>query len=206
MSISILNTDTANISSIVRCFKKFGVNPLITNNIDECISNSRKIILPGIGNMKYMNKFKNEIKQKLLKFISNENNYLLGICLGAQAMMNYSEESESETLGLISGDCRKIYDLSKINLNIGFRKIIYKKKNNPLLNKLFSNIDNESKFYFLHKYYIKNQDKDSITLETFVDKKKIDCLLIKKNIIAIQFHPELSKNAGEKFLKNFSSL
>ena len=46
MSISILNTDTANISSLTRCFKKFGVHPLIANNIDECISNSRKIILP----------------------------------------------------------------------------------------------------------------------------------------------------------------
>ena len=45
MSISILNTDTANISSLTRCFKKFGVHPLIANNIDECISNSRKIIL-----------------------------------------------------------------------------------------------------------------------------------------------------------------
>ena len=205
MSISILNTDAANISSLTRCFKKFGVHPLIANNIDECISNSRKIILPGIGNMKYMNKYKKEIKQKLLKFISHDNNYLLGICLGAQAMMNYSEESDSETLGLINGDCRKLYDLSKINLNIGFKKIIHK-KNNPLLKDLFFDINDDSEFYFLHKYYIKNQDKDAITLESLAGNKKIDCILVKKNIIAIQFHPELSKNVGEKFLKNFSSL
>ena len=84
---------------------------------------------------------------------------------------------DSETLGLINGDCRKLYDLSKINLNIGFKKIIH--KNNPLLKDLFD-INNDSEFYFLHKYYIKNQDKDAITLESLAGNKKIDCILVKK--------------------------
>lgn len=206
MSISILNTETANISSLTRCLKKIGVNPILSKDIDECISRSNKIILPGIGNMKYLNDLKKKFSVKLSNYINLENKYLLGICLGAQAMMNYSEESGNETLGLINGNCKKIFNLANVNLNVGYKKIFHSKKKHHLSTKLFENIPANSKFYFLHKYYIFSTDEDAFTLKTSINDKEFDCLLIKKNIIAIQFHPELSKEPGELFLKNFCKL
>jgi glutamine amidotransferase len=206
MSISILNTGTANISSLIRCLKKIGINPILTKDIDECISSSNKIILPGIGNMKYLINFKKKLGTKLLNFTNSENKYLLGICVGAQVMMDYSEESGDENYGLINGNCKKIFDLTKINLNVGYRKIIHTKKKHPLSTKLFENIPTNSKFYFLHKYYIFSTDDNAYTLKTSLTNKEFDCLLIKKNLIAVQFHPELSKKPGELFLKNFSEL
>lgn len=205
MSIYILNTGTANIASLTRCLKKIGVNAILIKDIDECVSGSNKIIIPGIGNMKCLINLKKRLNTKLLNFINSENKYLLGICLGAQAMMSYSEESGEETLGLIEGHCKKISNLAKINLNVGYRKIIHSKKN-LLTTKLFKNISTNSKFYFLHKYYIHSTDHNTFTLKTSVADKKFDCLLIKKNAVAIQFHPELSKKPGEIFLKNFSEL
>ncbi len=206
MSISIYNTGSANISSLKRCLNKIGIKARLSENIDECILSSNKIILPGIGNMKILNDFKKQIRSKLLNFIKSEKNYLLGICLGAQAMMNNSEESNDRTLGFIDGDCKKVFDLAKINLNVGYKKIKRSNVKNDLLSKLFFNIPDESKYYFLHKYYIHNNDKSALGLKTEVNKENFDCVLIKKNIIAVQFHPELSKKPGELFLKNFSKL
>ena len=206
MSISILNTETANISSLERCLKKIGVNPILSSSIEECISNSNKVIIPGIGNMKFLKNFKQKVKQKIIDFIKFENNYLLGICLGAQVIMKYSEESEEKTLGLINGSCKKLNNLVNINLNVGYKKLILTRKNNLLMNKLFNNIPDNSKFYFLHKYYIENKDSEAFTIQTYVVDKKFDCLLLKNNVIAAQFHPELSKKPGEIFLENFSKL
>ena len=57
---------------------------------------------------------KDELKVKLKNFLKKEENYLLGICLGAQIMLDSSEESKTGTLGLIEGNVKKFLINSKL--------------------------------------------------------------------------------------------
>jgi len=208
MLLSILDTGTSNITSVARSVQKIGIDPFISSDIDQCIMQSNKLILPGIGNMNTLMSVNDELKIKLQKFLEVKNNYLLGICLGAQVMMNFSEESQSNSMGLIDGSVKNIYDKYKVNLNVGFKKIKFKDNlvKNTLLENLFYKISNDSEYYFLHKFYIEVSDKEAISCESNLENQNLTAIVIKKNIIAAQFHPELSKENGLHFLKNFSNI
>ncbi len=208
MSISIFDTGTANIASLEKSLDKINVNYFVSKDIDACIRKSKKIILPGIGNMNSLIDIKDELKIKLSNFLKKNEHYLLGICLGAQIMLDFSEESKTDTLGLIEGDVKKVFDKFKINLNIGYKTIDFKKhlSNQPTLKKLFYGIPLNSKFYFLHKYYLDVKDERTIICESYFEKNKFTSIMIKNNIIGVQFHPELSKENGLNFLENFSKI
>ena len=104
--------------------------------------------------------------------------------------------------------CKKIFDKFKINLNIGHKPLDFKNQltNQPTLKKLFLGIPLDSKFYFLHKYYLDVKDKDTVKCESCVNKIKFTSIMIKKNIIGVQFHPELVKKMDLIFKKLFRNL
>ena len=62
-----------------------------------------KIILPGVGNMKNINKaYINKMKLEINQFIANGGT-IFGICLGLQILFDHSMESDTDTLGLLNG-------------------------------------------------------------------------------------------------------
>ena len=69
MSISIFDTGTANIASLEKSLDKIKVNYFVSKDIDVCIEKSKKIILPGIGNMSSLIEIKDELKVKLKNFL-----------------------------------------------------------------------------------------------------------------------------------------
>ena len=68
-------------------------------------------------------------------------------------------------------------------------------------NELFLGIKNNSYFYFLHSYYLKNNNQNYIISNTKYGENFISALC--KNVYGIQFHPEKSHVDGEKILTNF---
>ena len=95
---------SSNSSSLTSAFDKISVAYEASNKLDDLLR-FKKIIIPGIGNMK---NFFNEIQpllfaEKLRKFINN-NGVIYGICLGMQVFLNKSEEGNIETVGIINGE------------------------------------------------------------------------------------------------------
>ena len=75
---------------------------------------------------------------------------------------------------------------------------VKKKTDHPI----WSGIDDNSYFYFVHSYLIEPENKTSVIGETEYGEKF--CSVIAKDyIVAIQGHPEKSSVIGLKFLKNF---
>ena len=68
-------------------------------------------------------------------------------------------------------------------------------------NKLFKDIPDRSKFYFIHSYNFLPADKKILTSK--IINSNINAVCIKNNLIACQFHPEKSGEIGIKFLENF---
>ncbi len=144
-------------------------------------------------------KLKKKNFDKRLNYLAYEKKIpILGICLGMQLFGTNSEESiNDEGLSWIGGSLKK-FNIKKKVPHIGFNNLIKIKDNEPLL----QNINQKSKFYFVHNYYYEVEDEDSIVAKT--EYEIIFPSIIKKeNIVGTQFHPEKSQNYGIQFLYNF---
>lgn len=67
---------------------------------------------------------------------------------------------------------------------------------------LWHNIKDNSRFYSVHSYYVKEADHAVIAGSTDYG---IDftCAIAKDNLFAVQFHPEKSQHDGLQLLENF---
>ena len=69
---------------------------------------------------------------------------------------------------------------------------------------LWDGIPQDSRFYFVHSYYVK-PDNIQDTVATTDYPQAFTSALAKDNIFAVQFHPEKSQTVGLQLLKNFLS-
>ena len=201
-TIAIVDYGMSNLSSVVKAVEYVAPNQkvIISSNPKE-IDNADKIIFPGQGAArKCINSIFDKNLDRVIKKISSEKPFL-GICMGMQVLMDYSEENNgTDCLGLIKGKAKKFQSTQKNQMKIphmGWNKIS-KKNEHPIWNK----IDNDSYFYFVHSYFIEPEDKTNIIGETKYGDNFCS-VIAKNNIIAIQGHPEKSSKAGLQFLKNF---
>lgn len=164
------------------------------------IKSADKIIFPGQGaaksSIESLKKFNiiDDIKESATK------KPFLGICLGMQVLMDVTEENEgTQCLGLVEG-CVKKFKVSDTNFKVphmGWNKINQKGNH-----EIWNEIPDNSYFYFVHSYFVVPEDKNIQIGLTSYDKDFCS-VLTKKNIVAIQGHPEKSGQVGIQFLKNF---
>ena len=123
---------------------------------------------------------------------------ILGIRLRMKLFGTTSEEVNYEYEGLnwIKGNLIKFKVKKKIP-HIGFNGLINFKED-----KLFFNINEDSKFYFVHSYYFECKNKKDVIAQTNYDIT-FPSVLKKENIVGTQFHHEKSQNHGLQFLYNF---
>ena len=206
-AIGIYRYRSCNIESLKNALNITEINYKISENFDDLIK-FNKIIIPGVGNMTNISQEEIKNLSKNIFSYSQNGGLIYGICLGLQMLFDYSEESGMKTLGLLRGNTISIEKKFEIKLNVNFNKLNFNKDhfNNNTINSLFQDIDKTSNFYFLHSYYCDSHDKDCVIINSKVKNNLMPSMFIKKNIIGTQFHPELSKSAGLRFLKNFDYL
>ena len=130
---------------------------------------------------------------------------MLGICLGAQVMFSKGREhKELNGLNFIKGQVLNLKEISKNKdltiPHIGWSVIKFRK------HKIFNDIENLSKMYFIHSFNFVPEDESTIFATTPFYNCLVNSVSIKDNLIACQFHPEKSGSNGLKFLSNFSKL
>ena len=201
-TIAIIDYGMSNLSSVVKATKYVAPNDLVivTSNSGE-INNADKVIFPGQGAAK--NCMKSIYDQNLDKIIkkSSQEKPFLGICMGMQVLMSYSEENAgTNCLGIFEGKVKKFKTRKDAKIKIphmGWNRVL-KKNDHPIWHK----IKDESYFYFVHSYFIDLIDKSAVIGETEYGDT-FSSVIAKNNIVAIQGHPEKSSYIGLQFLKNF---
>lgn len=201
--ITIIDLDIGNVGSIKNMLKFLNVESIITRNYKDIIS-AKKIILPGVGAfdtaIKNLKKF--EILEALNIKAKEDKIPILGICLGMQLLTNFSEEGTEEGLGWIDGETRKFnFETNKFKIpHMGWNNV--QVSNNC---KLTEGFDNDTRFYFVHSFYVKVKNEKNSILKSnhFIE---FDSAINKENIYGVQFHPEKSHKYGKLLLKNFSKI
>lgn len=129
----------------------------------------------------------------------------LGICMGLQVLLSHSEENDGiDCMDLYSGDVR--FFAKKINQQETSLKIPHMGWNNVHQTQshvLWEGIEPDSRFYFVHSYYVDPEDKSLVAGETDYGFK-FTSVIARDNVFAVQFHPEKSAADGLQLLENFT--
>ncbi|PJC80135.1 imidazole glycerol phosphate synthase subunit HisH [Candidatus Roizmanbacteria bacterium CG_4_8_14_3_um_filter_36_12] len=194
--IVIIDYGLGNLASVKNALDKLGVDSVISNSIKQIEAGSA-LILPGVGSANQG--MKNLKRVKLDKAIVDQLNLdksFLGICLGMQLLFSKSDEGNVKCLNIIEGTVKKFNSRLKVP-QIGWNTVEQKTEN-----KLFKNIPKNSSFYFVNSYYCQPSD-ESVAVGESEYGINFCSVLVKKNIVATQFHPEKSGQVGRQFIKNW---
>lgn len=182
--------------------RKVDAESIVSSDVST-IADADKLILPGVGAFDSGMRHLNEsgliplLEDKVLK----ERTPVLGLCLGMQLFTKKSEEGSTKGLGWIDANTVRFkFSGNQQDLRIphmGWRSIRIKK---PC--KIFDNMHEESRYYFVHSYHVQCQDEQDVLSTTYYGIE-FNSMIMRENIIGAQFHPEKSHKFGMILLKNF---
>jgi imidazole glycerol-phosphate synthase subunit HisH len=198
--ITIIDYGAGNIRSVQRACAEVGLQAVITSD-PQAVINAEKLIFPGVGAapsaMAYLGKM--GLDTAIVKAFK-AGTPLLGICLGAQVVLESSEEGPQKCLGLVPGKTIrfKLKDKALKIPHIGWNDVKMVKPH-PLL----EGIKPGDEFYFVHSYY--PQPANAKNIYAVADYGgDFCCALGYKNLFATQFHPEKSGRLGLELLARFA--
>ncbi len=203
--ITIIDYGLGNIKAFINLYKRLNVETKVAHSSNE-IRDARKIILPGVGAFDYAMSQLNSsgMRDELERQVFLNKVPIMGICVGMQILARRSDEGSLAGLSWIDAEV-KLFDSSLIPFktrlpHMGWNTIS-PNNSNPLL----KGFDVNSRFYFLHSYYMHCRNDQNVIAETEYGKLYASAVN-KDNIYGIQFHPEKSHQNGIDLLKNFSNL
>jgi len=169
------------------------------------IEHADRIVLPGQGAMRDCMASLREsgVEDALLR--AAKTRPMMGVCVGEQMLFDVSEEGNTPGLGLLPGkvvrfqlDGKLQPDGSRFKVpQMGWNRV-HQTRAHPL----WEGIDDDAYFYFVHSYYAQPEDaQDSIGETDFGGA--FCCAVARENIVATQFHPEKSADAGLRMYRNF---
>lgn len=196
MNVAIIKYNAGNIFSVDYALKRIGVTPVITSD-KETLLKADKVIFPGVGEAETTMKYLKE--QNLDTLIKDLKQPVLGICLGMQLMCRYSEEGNTECLGIFDTDVKRFCPERHIDKvpHMGWNTI------EDTVSSLFKGFDKDEYVYFVHSYYVPLNEFTAARTNYILPYSSA---LHKDNFYATQFHPEKSGKTGERILQNFLEL
>ena len=201
--ITIIDYGVGNLHSIKNMLKKIGTEAIISS-LPADIDSAEKLILPGVGAFDYgmqqiqESGFLGNLRQKVIQ----NKTPLLGVCLGAQLLLEGSAEGMPVPgLGWIKGKVVK-FDQGRIPGNfkiphMGWNDVQLKKES-----RLFYGMYPDQRFYFVHSYHMACAEEEDVLAESNYSYNFVSAVE-RGNVLGVQFHPEKSHKFGMKLYENF---
>lgn len=200
--IAIINYGLGNINAFANIYRMLNIPCFIATAKDD-LKNATHIILPGVGSFDHAMSqlIQSGMREALDECVLEKKLPVLGICVGMQMLARSSEEGAASGLGWINGVVKKLVQTENMLLpHMGWNDVEISARN-----KLFSALEEDARFYFLHSYYFSCHDaKNSLAVTDYFGQ--FTCAVNHENIYGVQFHPEKSHRYGTQLLKNFASI
>jgi glutamine amidotransferase len=198
--ITIVDYDAGNLRSVKRACDAVGIESVLTRDAER-VARADRIIFPGVGAAK-------SAMQTLTRFGLDQairaawvrGVPILGICLGAQIILDRSEEGNVATLGLLPGVTRR-FALADKTLKIphmGWNELHIEQPH-----ALLDDVSTGHEVYFVHSYY-PDPTRRSDVYATADHGGAFCAALGRDNLFAAQFHPEKSGRVGLALLERFA--
>ena len=196
----IVDYGAGNLRSVARAVARAGYEPLVTSE-PAAVERAEVVILPGVGAAAdtMSNLTRCGLVEPIRQYIAGGRPFL-GVCMGMQALFSVSEEGgEHHCLGILPGRVRRLPDGLKVP-HMGWNSVRQR-----LPHPVFEGIADGAFFYFVHSYYPDPEDRSVVAGETSYGLT-FAAVVATANIVATQFHPEKSGEAGLRLYDNFLRL
>jgi glutamine amidotransferase len=205
-TIGVIDYGMGNLHSMTKALQRVAPEHVIEVSYDpDKLRRADRLVLPGVGAIRdCMNELQRLDLDQMLAEITGQKP-LLGVCLGMQAMLGRSEENGgTSALSLFPDEVLRFesaqHDAQGRELKVphmGWNRVRQTHRHN-----LWSGVDQDSWFYFVHSYYVAPRDV-SHTLGVTEYGSDFASVLVRDNVVAVQFHLEKSQGAGLALLANF---
>ena len=203
-TIAVIDYGMGNLHSASKALEHVAPDAkVIVTNDPQIIADSDRVVLPGVGAIRdCIAEMKHCGVDKIVASTLGTKP-MLGICVGMQALMQHSSENGGiDCLGHLPGEVSFFGDQPSVNAehlkvpHMGWNQV------QQIDHPLWAGIDDMSRFYFVHSYFVRTQARDLVA-GTCQYGVEFDVALAQPNLFAVQFHPEKSHTAGLQLLKNF---
>lgn len=196
--VALLDYGMGNLHSAAKALETVGARVDVTHD-PKLIAQADKIVFPGVGAMRDCIQGMRDAGIDEVVKQAAFNKPVMAICVGMQALMSRSEENgDTEALNIFQGTVKRFPETELKVPHMGWNQVQQRDPKHAL----WQGIPQDSRFYFVHSYYVEPQDNMLIAAEC--DYVLPFCAaILKDNLFATQFHPEKSHTAGLQLLKNF---
>ena len=205
-TIAIVDYGMGNLRSVSKALEHVapGAHIVVTDN-PEVVRKADRVIVPGQGAMPDC---LHELDARGLREAVVDaamNKPFLGICIGLQMLFESSEEGNVPGFGIVPGKVRRFpieAMTSKEGQKLKVPHMGWNQVHQLMEHSLWKNIADDSRFYFVHSYYVEAADPITAAGSSLYPFP-FTCAVARDNIFAVQFHPEKSHEAGLALLSNF---
>ena len=206
-TIAVVDYGMGNLRSVVNALEVVGDKRdrvLLTSDPQQ-LGQADRVVFPGQGAARDCMRAIDEYGLREAIVSAAASRPFLGICMGMEVLIDFSEENQgTECLGIFAGKVKYFgeghKDQSGVKLKVphmGWNRVTQVKKH-----PLWHSIEDGSRFYFVHSYYLDPQDPSLIAGTTDYGIR-FASVIAKDNVFALQCHPEKSADCGLQLLRNF---
>jgi imidazole glycerol-phosphate synthase subunit HisH len=204
--IAVVDYGMGNLRSVSKAIEHVAPGRTVVVTSDpSTVRNAARVVVPGQGAMPDCMR---ELDARGLREAVVEaarTKPFLGICIGVQMLFERSEEGGVAGLGLLPGEVVRFPHFGPAGaagLRLKVPHMGWNEVQQTLAHPLWAGIPDRSRFYFVHSYYPAPAQREIIagyTLYPF----PFACAIARRNLFAVQFHPEKSQACGLRLLANF---
>ena len=197
--IVVVDYDAGNLKSVWRACREVGAEAEISK-CPQRIQAASRIVFPGVGAAgAAMRSLAASGAGVALRAAFEAGTPILGICLGLQISLDWSEENDTRTLGIVPGEVRRFRmdDPARKVPHMGWNAVRVARPH-PVLD----GIAEDDEFYFVHAYRPIPAERRHVLAESDYEGA-FCCALGTANYVATQFHPEKSGRAGLRLFERF---
>jgi glutamine amidotransferase len=205
-TIAVIDYGMGNLRSVSKAIEHVagaGDRVLVTDD-PKLILNADRVVFPGQGAARDCMAAISDHHLNRAVLEAAHSKPFFGICMGMQVLLEFSDENGgTDLLGLYPG---RVHHFPESRDDMGQRLKIPQMGWNRVLqtqdHPLWEGIEDGSRFYFVHSYYIDPEEKGLLAGETDYGIRFASAIA-RDNLFATQFHPEKSADAGLRLLANF---
>jgi glutamine amidotransferase len=204
VKVALIDYGAGNLRSVANALRALGVEPEIVANAAD-LDGATHFVLPGVGSFgDCMAQLEQRGLANLIREWVSAGRPYLGICLGYQILFDASDESPGVSgLSLFRGRVRRFTESPGLKIpHMGWNSAMLARADL----KNWQGLGEAPYFYFVHSYFPEPEDESIIASRTGYGADEFASAIEAGAVLACQFHPEKSQDAGLRLIGNFLGL